>query len=134
MNVQKQFNVIEKDSDAPQFPEFKIDDSDMTIEQTIYGHEVSFALARGKYTYLGLTVEATVSYEEIGIETSNDPQDGIITEYEYLVVENDVVGIVYDFDEVYAIEGMPVRLTEDQVTILNQKLKEKGKEEFLKTA
>lgn len=134
MSVQDQFNVIEKDSDAPQFPKFKVDDSEMTTKQTDYGHEVCFALADGKHTFLGLTVEATVAYEKIGIETSNDPQDGITTEYEYLVVEYGVVGVVDSFDEVYAIKGMPVRLTEDQVTTLNQKLKEKGEADFLKTA
>lgn len=134
MRVQEQFNVIEKDSDAPQFPKFKVDTSDMVIEQTDYGYEVSFALADGEYTFLGLTVEANVAYEKIGIETSNDPQDGITTEYEYLVVEYGVVGVVDSFDEVYAVKGMPVRLTEDQVTMLNQKLKEKGEADFLKTA
>lgn len=134
MNVQVKFNVIEKDSDAPQFPKFKVDTSDIMIEQTDYGYEISFALVDGEYTFLGLTVEANVAYEKIGIETSNNPQEGLTTEYEHLVVEYGVVGVVSDFDEVYAVKGMPVRLTEDQVTMLNQKLKEKGEADFLKTA
>lgn len=128
MNAMTKFNVLDIDSAAPIFPMLKVSRSS---EITIEDNEVTFSLIQGEHAYINVTVEANTVSDEMGIQQSSDPQSGFYMDFDVLEVAQDAVGIVSDFDEIYAVRDMPVRLTSDQVEQLNQLLKEMAEKELL---
>lgn len=122
---------IEHDSPAFSCAELEIDRAELP-ELNDRSDKVSFSLKKGKCSYVNVTVDCHWVSDEVEVNNSNDPQDAFLMSYDAVEVKQDAVGIIDDFDEIFAKAGMPIRLTGEQVDELNKILKDMFESEFLK--
>ena len=113
------YSPINSEQLAPVFPSLSFSGKNLKVN----GNQITFSLVCG-CSSITVTVNAVSVSSECEIEKPTDLSEGFYMDYQSLEVKDDAVAIVASVNDVWAVVGMPFRLTADQVWDLNEYLSE----------